>query len=125
VLAPSDGTVLRVQTNPGEVLGPQSRQPALLFAPDKPLVVRAEVDQEAVGRVAVGQRAELEDDAAAGPTWTGRVARVARWFSQRRTILPDAPALQDVRTLECVIHLDPSQPPLRIGQRVRVKLYKE
>ena len=35
VLAPSDGTVLRVQTNPGEVLGPQSRHPALLFAPEK------------------------------------------------------------------------------------------
>ena len=28
----------------------------------------------------------------------------------------------DVRTLECIVTLDPGQPPLRIGQRVRVTL---
>jgi len=28
----------------------------------------------------------------------------------------------DVRTLECIIDLDPGQPILRIGQRVRVQL---
>ena len=28
----------------------------------------------------------------------------------------------DVRTLECIVTLDPDQPPLRIGQRVRVTL---
>jgi hypothetical protein len=31
----------------------------------------------------------------------------------------------DVRTLECIITLDPNQPPLRIGQRVRVRIQKE
>jgi hypothetical protein len=84
------------------------------------------VDQEFVGRVAVGQRAEVRDDAVpAGPSRTGRVARVAEWFAHRRTILPDTPAFQDVRTLECIVHLDPGQPPLRVGQRVRVKLFNE
>src|SRR5205085_2281860 len=62
--APSDGMVLRVLTNPGEALGPQPRQPALLLVPDKPRIVRAELDQEVAGQVAVGQRAEIEDDAA-------------------------------------------------------------
>jgi hypothetical protein len=41
---------------------------------------------------------------------------------QRRTILPDASPFYDVRTLECVIELESGQPPLRIGQRVRVTL---
>lgn len=124
--APSDGMVLRVLTSPGEALGPQPRQPALLFAPDKPRIVRAEVEQEFVGRVAAGQRAEIADDAVAtGSTWKGRVVRVAEWFAQRRTILPDTPTFQDVRTLECIVHLDPGQPPLRIGQRVHVKLFND
>jgi multidrug resistance efflux pump len=124
--APSDGLVLRVLTSPGEALGPQPRQPALLLAPDKPRIVRAEVEQEFVGRVVVGQRAEAEDDAGgAGPPWRGRVVRVAEWFGQRRTILPDTPVFQDVRTLECIVHLDSGQPPLRIGQRVRVRLFNE
>jgi hypothetical protein len=28
--------------------------------------------------------------------------------------------MNDVRTLECLVVLEPGQPPLRIGQRVRV-----
>jgi hypothetical protein len=28
----------------------------------------------------------------------------------------------DVRTLECLIDIDPGQPPLRIGQRVLVQV---
>ena len=33
--APANGTVLRVLTNPGELVGPQTPQPVLLFAPDQ------------------------------------------------------------------------------------------
>jgi multidrug resistance efflux pump len=124
VRAPSDGQVLRILTQPGEVLGPQPRQAALLFVPDKPRIVRTEVDQEIASQVAVGQRAEIVDDTTtSGPTWKGRVVRVAAWFANRRTILPDTPALQDIRTLECIVQLDPGQPLLRIGQRVRVKFF--
>lgn len=87
-------------------------------------MIRAEVDQEFAGRVAVGQRAEIEDDTSrAGPKWHGRVVRVADWFAQRRTVFPDAPSAQDVRTLQCVIEVESGTPPLRIGQRVRVKLF--
>lgn len=122
--APSDGTVLRVSTRRGDVIGLQTREPALTFAPDQPRIVRAEVDQEFVDRVAKGQRAEIEDDASpAGARWTGRVVRIAEWFTQRRAVLPDTPAFQDVRMLECVIQLDAGQARLRIGQRVRVKLF--
>jgi multidrug resistance efflux pump len=122
--APSDGTVLRVLTSPGETLSFQSRQAAVLFAPRKPQIVRAEVDQEFASRVAVGQRAEIEDDfVGQGPTWHGRVIRVAEWFAQRRTIMPDSPTFQDVRTMECTVQINPGQPPIRLGQRVRVKLF--
>jgi hypothetical protein len=40
-------------------------------------------------------------------------------------IIPNTPAFQDVRTLECKIVLEPGQPPLRIGQRERVKLFTD
>ncbi len=124
--APSAGTVLRVLTSAGEVLGSTSRQPAVLFAPDRPRIVRAEVEQEFVGRVSVGQRAEIEDDSTSdGRTWKGHVDRVAEWFAPRRTIIPDTPTLLDVRTLECIVKLDKDQPPLRIGQRVRVRLFEK
>src|SRR5262249_1752389 len=53
--APADGTVLRVLVSAGEVLGPQPKQPALLFCPNGQRIIRAEIEQEFAGRVAVGQ----------------------------------------------------------------------
>jgi putative ABC transport system ATP-binding protein len=126
VRAPAEGTVLRVLAHPGELFSPEARQPALLFCPAGPRLVRAEVEQEFAGRVAVGQAAEVEDDAGAGaPPWTGWVVRLSDWYAPRRTILPGTLPLQDVRTLECLIRLDPGRPPPRIGQRVRVRLPRE
>jgi multidrug resistance efflux pump len=120
--APADGEVLRVLASVGEVLGSHPRQPALLFCPDGPRLIRAEVDQEFAGSVVVGQTARIEDDTAAGPSWHGKVARVSDWYSQRRAVMQEAPQFSDVRTLECLIGLDAGQPVLRIGQRVRVLL---
>ena len=120
--APADGTVLRVLVSPGDVLGPQPKQPAVLFCPEAPRIVRAEVEQEFAGGVAVGQPALLQDDSRAGPTWHGLVYRVSDWYTHRRSILQEPLQLNDVRTLECLIALDSGQPPPRIGQRVLVTL---
>jgi multidrug resistance efflux pump len=120
--APADGTVLRVQVGPGEVLGPQPRQPAILFCPTGPRIIRAEVEQEFAGRVKAGQAATVQDDATGGPTWRGRVKSVSDWYTRRRSVMLEPSRFNDVRTLECLIALDPGQPPLRIGQRVRVTL---
>ena len=60
--------------------------PAVVFAPAGPLVVRAEVDQESLGRVAVGMPAEVQDENRPdGPVWKGRVKQLARWVAQRRS----------------------------------------
>jgi multidrug resistance efflux pump len=120
--APADGTVLRVLVNPGEVLGPQPKQAALLFCPAGERIIRAEVEQEFAGRVAVGEAALIQDDTTTGPAWRGRVTRISDWYTQRRSILQEPFQFNDVRTLECLVALDPGQPPLRIGQRVRVTL---
>jgi multidrug resistance efflux pump len=122
VRAPFAGTPLRVLVSEGEVLGPNSRQPALFFCPNVPRIVRAEVEQEFAARVAVGQTALIQDDATGGGEWKGKVDRISDWYSQRRSILLEPLQFNDVRTLECIIRIDPGQPPLRIGQRVRVTM---
>ena len=43
-----------------------------------------EVEQEFVRRLAVGQKARVEDETATGEAWTGRVARLAGWYAARR-----------------------------------------
>jgi multidrug resistance efflux pump len=123
--APADGTVLRVLVRPGEVLSSQPRQPAVWFCPQTPRIVRAEVDQEFGYRVALGQPAVIRDDSTAAVTWRGQVYRVSDWYTHRRSILQEPLQLNDVRTLECLIAVEPGQAPLRIGQRVLVTLEVE
>jgi len=122
VKAPAEGTVLRLGVQAGDLLGTEMKSPPLIFCPAGPRVVRAEVEQEWAGRVQEGQVATLEDDTSngSGPKWTGKVVRLSDWMAHRRSILPDPSQFHDIRTLECIIALDPGQPPLRIGQRVRV-----
>jgi multidrug resistance efflux pump len=120
--APQAGSVLRILVSPGDVLAPQSKQVAILFAPNGPRLVRAELDQEFAGRVAEGQSAAIEDDAQSGQRWTGRVLRIADWYHSRRTILKEPAPPADVRTVECLVELDGGQMQPRLGQRVRVTM---
>jgi hypothetical protein len=90
------------------------------FRAVEPLFVRAEVDQEFADRVRVGQTAVVKDDARGGKTWRGKVERVADWYGRRRPNPQDPTAFTDIRAIECLITIDPGQPPPRIGQRMRV-----
>jgi multidrug resistance efflux pump len=122
--APFAGKVLRVLASAGETLGSQPRQPALWFCPTGGgRIIRAEVDQEFAGRVAVGKSAIIEDDTRVSKQWHGKVLRLSDWYTQRRSILVEPLQYNDVRTLECIVSLDKAgQRELRIGQRVRVTI---
>jgi multidrug resistance efflux pump len=120
--APGAGEVLRVLVGVGDVLGPQSRQPAVLFCPKRPRIIRAEVSQEFASRVRVGQPASIQDDTDPNSeTWRGKVIRVSNWYTQRRSIMQEPLQVNDVRTLECIIAVEsPNADSLRIGQRMRI-----
>ncbi|HTK74350.1 MAG TPA: biotin/lipoyl-binding protein [Gemmataceae bacterium] len=120
--APADGTALRVLVGPGDVVGAQAKQPAVIFCPAGRRIVRAEVEQEFARSVAIGQAASIRDDSNGEGGWSGRVVRISDWYTQRRSIMPEPLQYNDARTLECIIELDTGQPGLRIGQRVRVTL---
>ena len=123
VKAPVRGEVLRLRARVGGLAAPTAPEPLVEFAPDEPRIIRAEVPQEFAARVQLGATCLVTDDA--NPTagrWRGRVARIADWYAQRRTVLPEPLQLHDVRTLECIVQLDPGQPRPRIGQRVQVTI---
>jgi multidrug resistance efflux pump len=119
--APRNGEVLRLLTDVGDVLSATPKQPAVLFCPDAPRLVRAEVDQEFAGQVALGLSAVIEDDTQPGVAWRGRVLRLSDWYTQRRSVLMDPLQFNDVRTIECLVSLE-GEPPPRIGQRLRVRI---
>jgi HlyD family secretion protein len=124
LVAPSDGTVLRVHVNPGEVLGPSPTRPAVEFLPKGALIVRAEVLQEWANRVKMDQDVEITDDTYQGPTYKGKVYFLSPWFTQKRNLIIEPFTYNDVRFLECLVRVTSPEGdvPLRVGQRVRVKI---
>jgi len=121
--APADGQVLQILIGPGNVAPADPRQPAVMFCPTGPRLVRAEIEQEFAGRIGVSQAVTVEDEYGRGTPQTGKVTRVAEWYARPRSQAADPlkAMTSDVRTLECIIALDPSQHHFRLGQRVRVK----
>lgn len=120
--APAAGTVQRLSVGAGDIVSGNPAQQVVRFRPDETPLVRAEVNQEFADRVKVGQTALIRDDTKAGTSWRGTVQRVAGWYERRRPDTEDPSAFTDVRTVECLISIDPGQPPLRIGQRMRVMI---
>src|SRR5439155_1489103 len=121
--APSAGVVLRVQASPGESVAPGTPVSPIVFRPDGPLVVRAELEQEFLGRVRPGMRATVRDEFRPdAPGWTGTVTRVGNWVARKRAVALEPGELGDVRTVECVVALDAPPAELLVGQRVRVRI---
>jgi multidrug resistance efflux pump len=124
--APTAGVVLRVNVSVGESAMPGGVQPAILFRPAGPLVVRAELEQEFIGRVKPGSRVTVTDDSRSdSPTWHGRVQRVGAFVSRRRNVLLEPGEVNDVRTVECVVTLEGNTDALLVGQRMRVRIGRE
>jgi multidrug resistance efflux pump len=122
ITAPASGSVLRVRCGAGEVVSPQLA--VIVFAPARPRLVRAEVEQELIHLVEVGQPAVVRDEMNPEWSWKGRVTRVSDWYSDSPTIPRRMARFTDMPTVECQIALDPGHPPLRIGQRMTVLLGK-
>ena len=102
---------------------PGGYPPSIVFVPAGPLVVRAELDQEFIGRVKEGMSVEVQDDGRAdGPVYPGVIKSMSRWVAQRRTLILDPGEINDVRTVECLVELKSNIDDLYIGQRMRVRI---
>jgi multidrug resistance efflux pump len=118
--APTAGSVLRLRCGAGEVVSPQGA--VIVFAPVRPRIVRAEVEQELIHLVEVGQPAVVRDEMNPDQSWRGRVVRVGDWYSDSPNIPRRMARFTDIPTVECVIALAPEQRSVRIGQRMTVRL---
>jgi multidrug resistance efflux pump len=117
--APSNGVVLRILVQPGRTLS--DRETAVWFLPDRPWIVRCEIDQQYISRVAKGMSCDIKDDRSGSLLAQGTVDRCADWVAPRRSVVTDeSTPRRDARTVECLVAVSGSSSNLRVGQRVRV-----
>lgn len=125
VTAKVAGVVEQVAAVAGMTYGPTSRSPLMLVVPAKGRVVRAEVEPEFASKLvgAEGKHVKVYDHNNFALVYDGVVRRVSTAFLPKRGS-GEALVASPTRVLECLIDLPdpnpPGQPPLRVGQPVRV-----
>lgn len=119
LVAPLGAEVVRVAAQPGATVS-SGAGPLFVLLPDKPRIVRAELNESYVDAVRPGMRAEVEaGDGQGRQHWSARVLRVGQVYGPA-TLQDDPQVRANARAVECVLALDPPQ-QLRIGQRVIVR----
>jgi multidrug resistance efflux pump len=122
--APEDGVVLRVLVQPGRLL--QGAEIAVSFQPKRPWVVRCDVDQQFINRVAEQMPCDICEDRGEAILCRGEVETVGVWVAaQHVALLDESTTRRDARTVECVIALSGKPANLRISQRVRVIIHTD
>jgi HlyD family secretion protein len=119
IRAPSDGTVLLVNTRVGETVTPSPEDVLIQFGDLSQLKVRAEIEERDVGKVRTGQAVIVRSDAFPGVDFMGRIETMANALGAPRIASkgPRRPNDQDV--LQVVVELE-GRPPLIPGMRVDV-----
>jgi multidrug efflux pump subunit AcrA (membrane-fusion protein) len=118
VIAPTDGVVLRIVVPAGERLSQGAALMTLL--PERPLIVRAEINESFIGRVRPGMKASVTID----PTPLGGKPLPAAHLIYLSPVYTHARQGDDVergpsRVVEGLLEFD-TRPDVRVGQTVRV-----
>ncbi|MBU4433664.1 MAG: HlyD family efflux transporter periplasmic adaptor subunit, partial [Alphaproteobacteria bacterium] len=120
VRAPMAGLILRRVAAVGGAAVPGSGTPLFVLAPDGPRIVRAELDEAFVGKVAAGATAWITDASGGGQALKARVVRVSPAF-EAATFEDESGPRADGRVLRLTLAFDEPN-DLRLGQRVLARI---
>lgn len=118
VRAPAAGRVVLRTVQVGEYVGAYGVLLHLL--PEGPRIVRADLNEALIGRVAIGMRAEVVSVADGGAVHSARVLSIGEVFGAPRAAdFTGGETIADARVVECLLQLEGAD--LRVGQRVLVR----
>jgi len=127
--APVAGVVVFKRAVIGQSVAAASGETLFEILPDRPHIVRAQVDADAAGAIKPGMRAEVVRDTGTGPVYPATVLWVGQVL-QPATLSEDPLQRAVANDVDCTLRLEPpasggvEPPPLRIGQRVLVRFPK-
>ncbi|HMF17630.1 MAG TPA: efflux RND transporter periplasmic adaptor subunit [Gemmataceae bacterium] len=123
VLAPFDGTILKLLKRPGEGVRRIELEPVVIFGDLSRLRVRAEIDERFVNDLKVGQRAEVYGRNLRGKTYLGRLIEVEKIMGDKTVFAKSAAERNDLNVLQVVVAMPPgfSAP---VGLQVDVRIHR-
>jgi multidrug resistance efflux pump len=120
VRSPINGTVLRKQVSEGELVSLFYPKPLFTIADTQKYRVRAEVDEQDIRRVKIGQKAEIVVNSDHDKRLSGRVTRIAPVMGRRQILTSDPADKSDRDVMEVIVDLDERPKNLPMGLRVSV-----
>lgn len=118
VRAPVAGRVVARPAHVADVVSTQGGGELFTLLPDAPRIVRAELNESFVAKVAVGMNAQVVTDADSAKSWPAKVTRIGEVFGSSK-LIEDPQETTDARDVECILELSTDE--LRVGQRVQVR----
>ncbi len=123
VAAPTSGEILRVDVRVGEYVqtgGPSGNNatPYLQMGETRPLHVRIDIDEDEAGRVALGAPAMVSPRGAAERQVRATFVRAEPQVVPKRSLTNSAAERVDVRVLQVIYALPPTDGAFRVGQQV-------
>jgi multidrug resistance efflux pump len=118
--APQDAVVVKVSAQAGG--SANSSAPAFVLLPNKPLIIRAEINESYISQIHEGAKASVSFEAApqnaqieAHVVYVGSLLEAGHWGEEQQ---------QTSRVVECILEMDQAQHYL-VGQNVMVKFHAE
>jgi len=121
ILAPIDGTILRVYARRGESFSTVTPRPLFSLADTSSRHIKAEIDERDVDKVSIGQRVVIQADALDGKKLNGSVVKISAIMGRKSISTGDPSDKSDRDVLEAVIGLEDNTRSLPIGLRVTVQ----
>jgi multidrug resistance efflux pump len=106
LFAPSAGVILRIEAEPGQIVGPGDRTPVLVMADPSRMHVRAYVEELDALAVRPGQKARITADGKREESFTGTVTFCSPYMTPKRFRTNRPEEHLDVKTREVLIALD-------------------
>lgn len=122
IVAPIDGTVLRVDARPGEAFSTVAPHPLFILADVSGRRVKAEVDERDLAKVTIGQSVLIRGEGLTGKTLTGKVQSMSTVMGKKSVFSDDPAEKIDRDVLEVTIALSGEDAKsLPVGMRVTVQ----
>jgi ABC exporter DevB family membrane fusion protein len=120
VEATVDGKVTRKLVEPGEAV--DISMPLMILGDLQKIIVKAEVDETDVGKLSMGQKAEITADAYPGRVFPGTIYEIGQAVGKRKVRPEDPARIQDMKVLETKIEVTEGADELKLGMTVDVRV---
>jgi len=119
--APGRGQILKLDVEVGELIGPESLEPAVIITDTSKFHARTFVEEMDAPQVKVGMPAQISADGLLDKTFPGRVIRLSPRMGRKELWSNDPTERYDTKTREVWIELEETN-ELIVGLRVDVQI---